>query len=328
MNKKFVRTARVLAGVGVMSVAVVSCGNTAGSQSAGAYPTEKIRFIVPYAAGGPTDVTARALAPCLGKELGQSVVAENVAGGSGALGMQKLIGSKADGHTVAIVSTGMTVLTPLVNDLDYSKDDITPIGVISHVPMNLVVGKDSSYKDAKAFIAAAKANPGKLNVAVSGSSTPQAIELQRLEDKYGVDITVVPFDGSAGATTALLGGHADAAFINDAPEVSARIEDGSFKALAVSAEDRQKHLPDTPTLVELGYPDLTLAVTTYALAGPAGLPDEATSKLAGSLETCLKDAKTVEIIGERFVPEKFDNAETLQGILDEGATVYKTMLKK
>lgn len=328
MNKKIARTAGVLASVGIMSVAVVGCGNTAGAQSGAGYPSEKIRFIIPYAAGGPTDVTARALAPCLGKELGQSVVAENVAGGSGALGMQKLISSKADGHTVAIVSTGMTVLTPLVNGLDYSKDDITPIGVISHVPMNLVVGKDSPYKDAEAFIAAAKANPGKLNIGVSGASTPQAIELQRLEEQYGVDITVVPFDGSAGATTALLGGHADAAFINDAPEVSDRIKDGSFKALAVSSGERQKHLPDTPTLVELGYPDLTLAVTTYALAGPAGLPDEATSKLAGSLETCLKDSKTIETIGERFVPEKFDDAKTLKGILDEGATVYKTLLKK
>jgi tripartite-type tricarboxylate transporter receptor subunit TctC len=328
MNKKIARTAGVLAGVGIMSVAVVGCGNTAGAQPGAAYPSDKIRFIIPYAAGGPTDVTARALAPCLGEELGQSVVPENVAGGSGALGLQKLIGSKSDGHTVAIVSTGMTVLTPLVNGLDYSKDDITPIGVISHVPMNLVVGKDSPYKDAKAFIAAAKATPGKLNVAVSGSSTPQAIELQRLEEQYGVDITVVPFDGSAGATTALLGGHADAAFINDAPEVSARIEDGSFKPLAVSSEERQKHLPDTPTLVDLGYEDLTLAVTTYALAGPAGLPEEATSKLAGSLETCLKDAKTVETIGERFVPEKFDDAEALKAILDEGATVYKSMLKK
>jgi tripartite-type tricarboxylate transporter receptor subunit TctC len=242
--------------------------------------------------------------------------------------MQKLISSKADGLTVAIVSTGMTVLTPLVNDLDYSKDDITPIGVISHVPMNLVVGKNSSYKDAKAFIDAAKANPGKLTVAVSGSSTPQAIELQRLKDQYGVDLTVVPFDGSAGATTAVLGGHADAAFINDAPEVSARVEDGSFRALAVSAKNRQKHLPDTPTLVELGYPELTLAVTTYALAGPAGMPGEITSKLASTLETCLKDPKTVETIGQRFVPEKFDDAEALKGILDEGAAVYKTMLKK
>lgn len=328
MKKKIIRTACVLTCVGIASVAVVGCGNTAGTQSGGAYPSENIRFIIPYDAGGPTDVTARALAPCLGKELGQSVVPENVPGGSGAVGMQKLIGAKADGHTVAIVTPGMTVLTPLVNNLDYSKEDISPIGVIAHVPMNLVVGKDSPYKDAKAFIDAAKANPGKLNIAVAGSSTVQAIELQRLEEQYGVDVTVVPFNGSAGATTALLGGHADAAFMNDAPEVADRIQDGSFRPLAVSDAKRQKHLPETPTLVELGYPDLTLAVAVYALAGPAKMPAEATSKIADSLQRCLEDAKVKDIIGERFVPEKFADGDALNAVLDEASTVYKTVLKK
>ncbi|MFI7481601.1 tripartite tricarboxylate transporter substrate binding protein [Kocuria sp. M1R5S2] len=327
MNAHFSRSLVSLTAAAALGVSLTACAQgEAGGGSGGEYPSEPVTFIVPYAAGGPTDVTARALAPCLSEELGQEVVAENVPGGSGALGLQEMTSAEPDGHTLAIVSTGMVVLTPLVNDLDYGKEDVTPIGVISRVPMNLVVGKDSPYRTAEEFFAAAQENPGTLNVAVSGSSTPQAIELQRLEDDHGVDLTVVAFDGSAGATTALLGGHADAAFINDAPEVSDRIEDGSFRVLLTSGEERQEHIPDTPTFVDLGYEDLTLAVTTYGLAGPAGLPEDVVSTAGGALETCLQNEETVQAIGERFVPETYGGPEELQRHLDEGAEVYQSIL--
>ncbi|MBG6215596.1 tripartite-type tricarboxylate transporter receptor subunit TctC [Arthrobacter sp. CAN_A6] len=327
MTTRFPRTLASFAVVTGFGLSVAACGQSGSTTgTSDEYPSEPITFLVPYEAGGPTDVTARALAPCLGDELGQPVVAENVPGGSGAVGLQRMIGEDADGHTLAIVSTGMVVLTPLVNKLEYSKEDITPIGVISRVPMNLVVGEDSEFQTVEDFIAAAEENPGQLNVGVSGSSTPQAIELQRLEDEHGVDLTVVPFEGSAGATTAVLGGHADAAFINDAPEVSERIEDGSFRVLLTSGEERQEHIPDTPTFVDLGYEDLTLAVTTYGLAGPAGLPEDVVSKASDALDTCLQDEQTAQAIGERFVPETYGTAEDLQRYLDEGAEVYPAIV--
>ena len=328
MPAHFSRTLLSLTAAATLGVSLTGCGqgeSTAGG-GGGEYPSEPITFVVPYAAGGPTDVTARALAPCLSDELGQPVVAENVPGGSGALGLQEVIASEPDGHTLGIVSTGMVVLTPLVNDLDYGKEDISPIGVISRVPMNLVVGQDSPYQTAEEFFAAAEENPGQLNVAVSGSSTPQAIELQRLEDEYGIDLTVVAFDGSAGATAALLGGHADAAFINDAPEVSERIEDGSFRPLLTSGSERQKHIPDVPIFADLGYENLDLAVTTYGLAGPAGLPEEVVTTASDALQTCLQNEQTVQAIGERFVPETYGGPEVLQEYLDEGAEVYQSIL--
>ena len=332
MEKKILHIAGLIAGTAAVAIVLVGCsgsGSGSGSDTPGeGYPAERIRFIVPYSAGGPTDVTARALGPCLTGELGQTVVVENLAGGSGALGLQELISSDPDGYTVVIGSPGMVVLTPLVNGLDYSMDDITPVGIISQGPMNLVVGENSPYKDAEAFIQAAKDNPGTLNVGVSGAATPQAFELQRLEDEYGIDITVVPFDGDAGVTTALLGGHADAAFRQDSPEVAGRIEDGSFRALAVSSAERQAHLPDVPTLVELGFPDLTLAVTTYILAGPADMPDGIVTTLADGLETCLQDSQVVAAIGERFVPTEFGDSALATGILAEAASVWGEILKK
>lgn len=329
MTARFSRTLISLTVATGGALFVAGCGQSGGASQGGAeFPSEPITFLVPYEAGGATDVTARALAPCLSEELGQPVVAENVPGGSGSVGLQRMIGEDSDGHTLAIVSTGMVVLTPLVNGLDYGKEDITPIGVISRVPMNLVVAEGSPYLTAEEFFAAAEESPGELNVGVSGSSTPQAIELQRLEDEFGIDLTVVPFEGSAGATTAVLGGHADAAFINDAPEVSERIEDGSFRVLLTSGDTRQPHIPETPTFVDLGYEDLTLAVTTYGLAGPAGLPEEVVSTTSDALEACLQSEQTVGAIGERFVPEAYEPAEELQRYLDEGAETYSSIVAK
>lgn len=322
----------VLAAAAAFSLVACSAPADSGSSDSGsteeaaAFPTERIRFIVPYSAGGPTDVTARALAPCLTDQLGETVVVENVEGGSGAVGLQQTIGSKADGHTIAIVSTGMVVLTPLVGDLSYGQEDVTPIGVLSEVPFQIVVGADSKFSSAKEFFDYARKNPGELNVGVSGASTPQAIELARMADEYGVELTVVPFDGSAGATTALLGNHVDAAILNDTDDVLARTEDGSFVPLVVTSAERQPHLPDVPTLVELGFEDLTLAVTTYALAGPAGLPANVVETHAAALETCLSDETTVKAIGERFVLPNFIDGAGFSAILEDAERVYGEIL--
>ncbi|WP_347754691.1 tripartite tricarboxylate transporter substrate binding protein [Agrococcus sp. ProA11] len=299
---------------------------TAPEAEAAAFPQGDIRFVVPYSAGGPTDVTARALAPCLGDELGTNIIAENITGGSGSVGLQDMISKPADGQTIAIVSPGMVALSPIANGLDYSREDVAPIGVISYSPMILVVGQDSPYASAEDYFAAAEEAPGTLTVGVSGASTPQAIELQRLADEYGIEVTVVPFDGSAGAITALLGGHVDSIFVNDQEDVVQRIESGEFSALAVSSPERQSHLSETPTLSELGYDDLTLAVTIYALAAPAGTPDDVVATLSDALESCLTNDETVAAIGENYVPAEYQTADDFDGFLAEAEEVYTRIL--
>lgn len=319
--------------MGVALLAGCSSANGAGSSAAPeaeaegtAYPAGDIRFVIPYAAGGPTDVTARALAPCLGETLGTNVIAENVTGGSGSVGLQDMISKPADGQTIAIVSPGMVALSPIANGLDYSREDVASIGVISYSPMILITGSDSEYTTAEDFFAAAEAAPGTLTVGVSGASTPQAIELERLGDEYGVEITVVPFDGSAGAITALLGGHVDSIFVNDQQDVVDRIDSGEFNALAVSSPERQAHIEDAPTLAELGYEDLTLAVTIYALAAPAGTPDDVITTLSDALEGCLSNEETVAAIGENYVPAEYQDAAEFDGFLAEAEEVYTRIL--
>jgi len=332
MSKKY-RRSLITAGA-IMGVTLLAgCSGAAGAGEsaapageAAAFPDGDIRFVIPYSAGGPTDITARALAPCLGETLGTNVIAENITGGSGSVGLQDLISKPADGQTLAIVSPGMVALSPIANGLDYSREDVSSVGVISYSPMILVVGEDSPYSTGKEFFAAADEAPATLTVGVSGASTPQAIELQRLADEYGIEVIVVPFDGSSGAITALLGGHVDSVFVNDQEDVVQRIDSGDFTALAVSSPERQAHLPETPTLVELGYDDLTLAVTIYALAAPAGIPDDVVATLSDALEECLTNPETVAAIGENYVPAEYQTGEEFDGFLSEAEKVYTRIL--
>lgn len=322
-----VRAVLVLALVAVAA----GCGgddatDAAAPEAASDYPTESIRFLVPYGAGGPTDLTSRTIGSCLEGELGQTVIVENKPGGSGALATTELKGAKPDGHVLGLITAGTTVLTPLANEVGYTKDDVAPVGVMAEVPSVLAVGKDSPHRDAEAFFDAAEQQPGQLKVGVPGASTPQGIELQRLADEHDVEVTVVPFDGNAEMTTALLGGNVDAVLINASADVVENIEAGSFVPLVASPEERLSWLPDTPTFAELGYDGLTLSGSTFGLAGPAGLPDDVTSTLEETLATCLDKPEVQQALGERYVTEEFVDGKGLTQILDETQEAYEPIL--
>lgn len=323
-------TARLLAALAAATMLAACGGDDPESETvdsvASDYPSESIRFLVPYGAGGPTDLTSRTIGSCLQDRLGETVVVENRPGGSGALAMQELIAAPADGHTLSLVTAGTTVLTPLANDLDYTTDDITPIGVMAEVPSVLAVGEGSEYRDAEAFFEQAQSAPGAITVGVPGASTPQGIELQRLASEYGIEVTAVPFDGNAEMTTAVLGDNVDAVLINASQDVVQNVDAGAFVPIAVSSRERLPWLPDTPTLAESGFPDLTLSGSTFGLAGPAGLPEDVTTVLEDTLEECLADQAVREQLGERYVPEEFVGAEGLAEVLAETQEVYEPIL--
>lgn len=319
-----VRTVAALAALGLLAACAEEGGGAAGDPVA--YPSEEIRLLVPYGAGGPTDLTARAYGASLEEQLGQTVVVENLPGGSGAIATQELIAAQPDGHTLSLVTAGTLVLTPLANEVGYSKDDVTPIGVMAEVPSVLAVGSGSPYQSAADFFTAAEQQPGVITVGVPGASTPQGIELQRLREEYGVEVTAVPFNGNAEMTTALLGENVDAVLINASSDVTANIDGGQFRPLAVSSEERLSWLPDTPTLVESGFPELTLSGSTFGLAGPAGMPEEVVTVLEDALRTAHDDPEVVEQVGEEYIDEEFRGADELQEVLDRTQEVYEPLL--
>ncbi len=323
------RPSRALAACAVLAL-LAACaeegGGGATEEAAADYPTEDIRLLVPYAAGGPTDLTARAYGASLEEQLGQTVVVENLAGGSGAMAMQELIAAPPDGHTLSLVTAGTLVLTPLANEVGYTKDDVTPIGVMSEVPSVLAVGANSPYATAEDFFAEAEQNPGTLTVGTPGASTPQGIELQRLQEEYGVEVTIVPFNGNAEMTTALLGGNVDAVLINASSDVTGNIDAGQFRPLAVSSEEQLPWLPGTPTLAESGFPELTLSGSTFGLAGPADLPEQIVTVLEDALRTAHDEPAVVEQVGEEYIPEEFRGADDLREVLDRTQEVYEPLL--
>ncbi len=310
----------------VLAAVLTGCGDDDGGSGSGGYPSDDIRLLVPYAAGGPTDLTTRTVGSCLESELGATVVVENLPGGSGALATTQLVGAEPDGHTLSLVTAGTMVLTPLANEVGYTVEDITPIGVMADVPSVLAVGRDSPYSSAEDLVAAAEAEPGTVDVGVPGASTPQGIELQRWADEHDVEVTVVPFDGNAEMTAALLGGNVDAVLINASLDVVGNIDSGDFVPLIASSEERLDWLPDVPTFTELGFDGLTLSGSTFGLAGPADLPDDVASTLEDTLRTCLEKDEVRQGIGEQYVPEEFAGADELADVLDETQQVYEPIL--
>ncbi|WP_198417297.1 tripartite tricarboxylate transporter substrate binding protein [Cryobacterium sp. Hb1] len=308
-----------------LAVALAGCqaGATGGGET---YPSQPVTVLMPYAAGGPSDLTARSISSCLGDGFGETFVVQNKAGGSGAVAMQELASAKPDGYTLGLGTAGTLVMTPMVNSLAYSLDDFTPIGVMAENPTLIVVGDDSPYENAEAFFAAAEKRPGTLTMGVPGATSPAAIELKRLKDQYDVEVVAVPATGNAEMTTNLLGGHVDALFINDHPDVISRIDEGSFRALAATTPERLPWLPELPTLAELGFTDLVDATSVFGLFGPHDLPTPVANALEGALEACLTDPTVLEQLGENLVPAKFQGGTALGESLAAIQALYRPIL--
>ncbi|MGY2066443.1 tripartite tricarboxylate transporter substrate binding protein [Blastococcus sp. SYSU DS0619] len=310
---------------------LAACGEEAaeggGESAALEYPTERITLIVPYAAGGPITLFGQTVGTCLEEDLGQTVVVENREGASGSVGMQAMLAGGDDGHTIGIIAVPASATNPLQDDVGYTNDDYVPIAAGMVIPSVLAVGQDSQFADAEAFFQYARENPGVLDVGVPGATTSQAMELQRLSELYDVQVTVVPFNGNAEMTTAVLGGNVDAVFINSTEDVLQNIEAGSFRPLAVSPEEPIEYV-DAPTLAEVGFPELVYSTSVWGFAAPAGVPDEIVSELEGSIENCLDKEETVEILGEQYVPDEFLGSEEFAARIDDIIEVYGPIVQE
>ncbi len=316
-------------------IVLAACAETEGESSGGGggaaaadYPADDINLYVPYAPGGPTDLAARTVGTCLEEDFGQTVIVENREGGSGALGMQAMIAGGNDGYSLSLIAVPASATNPLQDDVGYTNEDYVPVAAITEIPSVLAVGQGSRFADAAALFRFAEENPGQVNVGVPGATTSQAMELRRMAEEYGVELTRVPFTGNAEMTTALLGGNVDAVFINASRDVLENIEADSFVPLAVSPEDRVSYLEDVPTLAELGFPDLTFSVSIFGLATPAGTPDDVVATLEDAVSSCLERPEVIEQLGEQYVPDEFIGAEAFQSRIDDIVEVYGPLLQE
>jgi len=251
----------------------------AQAQSAANYPSKPIRIVVPFPPGGATDILARAIGNELSKAFNQSVVIENKGGGGGNPGADLVAKSAPDGYTLVMATVG----THAINMSLYSKmpydavRDFEPIVLVAGVPNLLVVHPSVPAKSVKELTALAKAQPGKLNVASSGSGTSIHLAAELYKQMAGVDIVHVPYKGSAPAVADLLGGQVQMMFDN-LPVSLPHAKAGKLRALAVTSPNRSSALPDVPTMDEEGYKGFD-ATSWFGLLAPAGTPKDIINKL-------------------------------------------------
>ncbi|WP_346621013.1 tripartite tricarboxylate transporter substrate binding protein [Blastococcus montanus] len=321
------RSTRVVAALLTAALLTACSGEETGpgGDAASAFPTETIRLLVPYTAGGPTDIAARALATHMEEELDETVVVENLPGASGATAYQQLISAEADGHTVSMTALPTAVLNYLTNDVGYTREDFTPIGVVTRVPSGIVVPADSPHQDVESLFEAAQADPGSVTVGTPGATNTHAAETRRITQLYDVPLTVVPFDGNSEVQTALLGENVTAGFVNLSQDMLPSIESGDLRVLAVGSEEPLPYV-DAPTFVEEGFPELVQSTTTFGVIAPAGIPDEVRQTLEDTLRSAADEPAVVETLDERYVPEEFIGSEGLEELFVETEETFRDVM--
>jgi tripartite-type tricarboxylate transporter receptor subunit TctC len=304
-----------------LALLLAACGGGSSGEP-DAFPSEQIRLIVPYTAGGPTDIAARSLARYMEGSLGQPVVVENKPGASGSTAYQDLISSDPDGYTLSMTALPTAVLNYLGNDVGYSREDFAPVGVVTQVPSALVVPANSPYPDLPALVAAARSDPARITVGTPGATNTHAAETRRITRRYGVPLTVLPFNGNQEVLTALLGENSVAGFVNASQDMLPAIESGQLRVLAVGTEKRLPYL-DAPTFVEQGFPELTKSTTTFGVIAPAGTPQPVISRLEETMRAASTDAETLRGLDERYVPEQFIGSAELAALFTETEQTFR-----
>jgi tripartite-type tricarboxylate transporter receptor subunit TctC len=257
------------------AMAVCMAGSSAWAQ---AWPSKPISLVVPFPAGGTTDVLARAVGQELSKSLGQPVVVESKPGAGATLGADFVVKSKPDGYTLLMGAVHHTIASSVYKKLPYDfQKDLAPVTTVALVPNVLVINPNVAAKNTKDLLALAKANPGKLTYGSNGNGTGQHLIGAQFESMGGVELLHVPYKGSGPLTTDLLGGQITMSFDTITPVLS-HIKAGKLRALAVTTSKRSPALPDVPTLDESGLKGFNLG-TWFGILAPANTPRDVVVRL-------------------------------------------------
>jgi tripartite-type tricarboxylate transporter receptor subunit TctC len=271
------------------AVAGAALGASASAARCQTYPTHPVRWIVPYPAGGPTDIIARLLSQWLSERLGQQFIIENRPGATGNVGTELVLRAPADGYTLLSVGTPHAINASLFEKLNFDViRDIEPVVGIIRTPLVLLIHPSIPAKTVPEFIAYAKANRGKMSVASAGSGTPQHVSAELFKMMASVDMTHVPFRGSAPALTSLLGGQVQCMF-DTTPASIEHIRAGTLRALAVTTSSRAETLPNIPTVGDV-LPGFESSAW-YGLGVAKSTPREAIERLNKEINAGLADSK-------------------------------------
>src|SRR5947208_7402130 len=294
------------------------------------YPARTVTIIVPFAAGGPADITGRIVADIFSRHLGQKFVVENVGGAGGTTGALRAARAAADGYTILSGHLGTNALAPaFYPNLGYEpQKDFAPIGLTAEYPELLVVRKDFPANSLKEFLAYAKSNPDKLNVGHAGLGSVSYIGCLLLHAAIGIKPTMIPFTGTAPVLNAMLAGQVDYE-CDPVLGTLSQVQAGNLKALAVAAKKRSPLLPDVPTSHEQGLPEFDIA-PFYAVFVPSGTPQAVVDKLAGALSKGLDEEavqKRLADLGADGVQQSRRGPKALADLVKSESTRLVPILK-
>jgi tripartite-type tricarboxylate transporter receptor subunit TctC len=266
------------------------------------WPARPLRLIVPFPAGGTTDTLARILAERLGARLGQTVVVENRGGAAGVIAAEIASRAEPDGYNLFLATIGTAAINPHLHArLNYRPEDLVPVGLFAELPNVMVVRPDAPWRTLEAFLAEARARPGELTYASSGSGSSLHLSGEMLKADAGVDILHVPFRGGADTVNQILGGRVDVG-MNNLPSAVALVRAGQLRALAVTGPVRAAVLPDVPTVAESGLRDYA-ATAWFGVQAPARTPAAVIGRVNAELNAIVADPPTrerVEDLGARM----------------------------
>jgi tripartite-type tricarboxylate transporter receptor subunit TctC len=306
----------ILASIGMMVVTSVAFAQD--------YPVKPVTLIVPWPAGGPTDVTMRAMADAAAKHLGQPIVVENKAGGGGTVGPATMAAaSKPDGYTLAQMPITVYRL-PLMQKTTWKPEDFTYIIHLTGYVFAAFAGADTPFKTWQDVIDYAKKNPGKITYGSTGSGTSLHLGMEMLAEKSGVKFTHVPFKGAAEVNAAVAGGHV----MLGASGTSIRplVDAGKARFLNVWTAKRVSFLPEIPTLQDLGYP--YVIDSPWGLAGPKGMDPKVVAKIHDAFKKALEEPSVIESLARFDMVPNYKNTADYNVAVQEQIKLEEALLKR
>jgi tripartite-type tricarboxylate transporter receptor subunit TctC len=314
---------RLSAAAGVLLAGVIA----ATAATAQSYPSGPVKVIVPFGAGGATDILARVFSERLQQSLGQSFTIENRGGAAGQIAAAALARSPADGATIMFTTAAPITIAPLMNDkVTYDpRKDIVPVAVVAVQPVWLVVNAASPLKSAADVIRKAKDNPGKLTYGTSGVGTELHLAAEAVSRSAGIKMVHVPFRGGGDVIAALMGQQIDFAALSTA-SIAGSLRQGTLRALAVSSPQRMTDFPDVPTFAEIGHAAATM-LPWWGMMAPAGTPQPVIGRLTQELEKAAKDEAVRERMKATFVQIEFAGPQEFARRIETETALYGDIIR-
>ncbi len=286
---------------GFLTVTAPVCAQT--------YPAKTIRMVIPFAAGGNTDIIGRIFAPKMAEILGQQIIIDNRGGAGSIIGTEAVMRAPADGYTLLFASAAHTINPAMVKKLPYdSVKDFTPLGVVADVPTAFVIHPSLPPKNVKEFVALAKARPNDIFYSTAGQGTVGHLAAELLISTTGAKLTGVHYKGTGPSMIDLVGGHVQMQFPS-MPAAVPYVAQGRMRMIAQTGEKRSPAAPSVPTMIEQGYKDFIVS-SGFSMFGPANLPKPIADRVNAAMAQALKDPKVSKTLLEQGAEPNGNSPET------------------